>query len=577
MTGPVAPRDPEKARAYFYIMRGKEICGLKQGDGEAVQFIYESDGRLANSAQIVGNITDSRILELLGTVKGFRTLVHSIGVSVEMEHPAEKIEFVFQMYGKKDLYGGGTNLVATLQGDGMEQRICLSDYEWSLDDDVPGQIRFTFDKPERVGKADVRFYLNDGFTAPEDLTEEKVDLHSEEYYKMVQRSLMNLGNTYRIRKVIEKARAGKEVTLAFIGGSITQGAGAVPIHTECYAYKAYQLFQKRFARNNNVRFIKAGVGGTPSELGMIRFDRDVLREGEQPDLVVIEFAVNDEGDETKGDCYESLVRKVLKLPWRPAVVLLFSVFANDWNLQERLQPVGRQYDLPMVSILDAVTPQFSGKEQKRVITKNQFFYDMFHPTNLGHTIMADCLEYLMEVCDTSDHARVDSFRQGMTEEEVLEQCLRGEPAIGNSFEKVKLLDRRDGYEGASMREGGFDATDHELQCVEMDQDLCTTPEFPYNWMYDGTKPDRAFFELTITCRALFLIFKDSGEVDAGTADVLVDGEFRFTADPHVNNWLHCNAVLVFQEKETAAHTVRIQMSGENLDKKFTILGFGYVE
>ena len=72
-----------------------------------------------------------------------------------------------------------------------------------------------------------------------------MDLHSEEYYKMVQRSLMNLGNTYRIRKVIEKARAGKEVTLAFIGGSITQGAGAVPIHTECYAYKAYQLFQKR--------------------------------------------------------------------------------------------------------------------------------------------------------------------------------------------------------------------------------------------------------------------------------------------------------------------------------------------
>ena len=121
MTGPVAPRDPEKARAYFYIMRGKEICGLKQGDGKAVQFIYESDGRLANSAQIVGNITDSRILELLGTVKGFRTLVHSIGVSVEMEHPAEKIEFVFQMYGKKDLYGGGTNLVATLQGDGMNR------------------------------------------------------------------------------------------------------------------------------------------------------------------------------------------------------------------------------------------------------------------------------------------------------------------------------------------------------------------------------------------------------------------------------------------------------------------------
>ena len=38
----------------------------------------------------------------------------------------------------------------------------------------------------------------------------------------------------------------------------------------------------------------------------------------------------------------------------------------------------------------------------------------------------------------------------------------------------------------------------------------------------------------------------------GYLDVLVDGEFRFTADPHVNNWLHCNAVLVFQEKEKTA-------------------------
>ena len=158
---------------------------------------------------------------------------------------------------------------------------------------------------------------------------------------------MNLGNTYRIRKVIEKA-SRKRSDACFLSRVHHTGAGRCRIHS-VMAYKAYQLFQKRFARNNNnVRFIKAGVGGTPSELGMIRFDRDVLREGEQPDLVVIEFAVNDEGDETKGDCYESLVRKVLKLPWRPAVVLLFSVFANDWNLQERLQPVGRQYDLPMV-------------------------------------------------------------------------------------------------------------------------------------------------------------------------------------------------------------------------------------
>ena len=211
-----------------------------------------------------------------------------------------------------------------------------------------------------------------------------MDLSGKAAENMIAHSLLSLGNPYRLKRVIEKAKRGETVTLAYLGGSITQGAGAVPVHTECYARKSCEAFAEKFGTGDNVRYIKAGVGGTPSELGMIRFERDVLRNGEQPDLVVVEFAVNDEGDETKGICFESLVRKILGLPWNPAVVLLFSVFANDWNLQTRLAPVGERYGLPMVSVLEAVSPQFSLKrEEGRVISKNQYFYDMFHPTNLG--------------------------------------------------------------------------------------------------------------------------------------------------------------------------------------------------
>lgn len=577
MNGPAAPKDPEKKRPYFYIMKEKEIFGAKQEDGSGVQFIYESDGRLISSAQIVGNISDEEELKLLETVEGFGKLVHSIGVSVETDNPKEPVEFVFQMYGKKDLYGGGTNLRGSLLGDGMEHRIYLSDYTWTEDDDIPGQIRFVMNTPEKVGKASVRFYLNDGYDAPEEMEEEAVDTKSEAYCTMIEKSLMNLGNTYRIRKAIEKARAGKEVTLAYIGGSITQGAGATPINTECYAYKSYQLFQNRFALNNNLHYIKAGVGGTPSELGMLRFDRDVLREDQKPDLVVVEFAVNDEGDETKGKCYESLIRKILNLPWKPAVVLLFAVFANDWNLQERLGPVGRLYDLPMVSIKDAVVEQFTKKKgEGKVLTKNQFFYDMFHPSNIGHTIMADCLQYLFEKCDSAEHARMDAFTSGLTEEGMLAQSLQQQPVIGNEFEKVILMDKKDTYAGAVIDEGGFCATDDELQCVEMDQDLTMTPEFPYNWMYDGTRKEEAYFELRMKCKALLLIFKDSGEVNVGRAEVFVDGEHRLTADPHINNWQHCNAVIVLNEEQSADHVVRIEVAPEDRDKRFTILGFGYV-
>ena len=60
MQGPKAPKNPEKKRPYFYIMREKEIFSSRQEDGTGIQYIYESDGRLINSAQIAGNVTINR-------------------------------------------------------------------------------------------------------------------------------------------------------------------------------------------------------------------------------------------------------------------------------------------------------------------------------------------------------------------------------------------------------------------------------------------------------------------------------------------------------------------------------------
>lgn len=569
MRGPTAPKDPESRRAFFYVMRDKEIFGSLQPDGRAIQYIYEDMGRLVNSAQVTGNVADEEILGLLQDVKGFRRLVHSIGVSVETMDGSQNVEFAFQMYGEKDRLGGGTVIRRTLCGDGAEVRIHLSEQQWSDDDREPGQILFTFDRPELLATANVRFFLNDGFEAPEVSEEPGIDVLSADYQNMIRRSLMYMGDTGRVRRAIGRAQDGENVTIAYIGGSITQGAGAIPINNECYAYKSWQNFGKCFGRGDNVRLVKAGVGGTPSELGMIRFERDVLRDGSvAPDIVVVEFAVNDEGDETKGNCYESLVRKILTLPNSPAVVLLFSVFADDWNLQERLKVVGERYRLPMVSVRDAVTPQFRLKPgEGRVLSKNQFFYDMFHPTNAGHTIMADCLTYFFEQAAGDKGTGADFLKAGLPE-----------PAIGADFERVKLLDRKDLTEAATVSNGSFCFTDEELQAVEMDGDLVCTPEFPHNWMYCGEKEEGTEpFVLEIACKALLLVFKDSGEVRAGKADIFVDGEKKITADPHVNGWIHCNPMILIQAKETKRHVIRIQMAEGDEKKEFTILGFGYVE
>lgn len=571
MSGPKAPKDPKKLRPYFYIMRDKEIFGSKQKDGSGIQFIYENDGRLINSAKIVGNIENSVILEKFKTTHGFRNVVHSIGISVEQNDRAENIKFIFQMYGKKDVYGGGTNLSTQCSTNGTESRITLSDINWSEDDFEPGQIKFIFKEPENIAKATVRLFLNDGYTAPEVQEENDINFESVNYKNMIERSLVSMGNPSRIIDVMNRAKTGKDVTIAYIGGSITQGAGAIPINSSCYAYKSFMGFKNRFGKNSNVNFIKAGVGGTPSELGMIRFDRDVIRGKQFPDIVVVEFAVNDYGDETKGDCYESLVRKILKLPNNPAVILLFSVFANDENLQTRLAPVGKLYDLPMVSILDAVTPQFKiSDEEGRVLTKNQFFYDIYHPQNIGHRIMSDCIINLFDKI-----YNLTESNENITDDNTIELLKQG-PVIGKTFEDVKLLDQKNSYLKSNINCGGFTYTDKILQSVEMDDKLETVPQFPYNWMYKGDS-NQPFFKMTINCKSLLLIFKDSGETDVAKAKVLVNGKYILTADPHENGWVHCNPVIIINEKTSKDHNVEISIVEGDEDKNFTILGFGYVE
>lgn len=79
---------------------------------------------------MTGEVCDEEILKKLGTVEGFKSLVHSIGISVEMEHSREPVTFVFQMYGKEDLYGGGTLIETELRGDGAEVRIPLDTVKW---------------------------------------------------------------------------------------------------------------------------------------------------------------------------------------------------------------------------------------------------------------------------------------------------------------------------------------------------------------------------------------------------------------------------------------------------------------
>ncbi|MBO5985874.1 MAG: hypothetical protein J6Q02_03650, partial [Lachnospiraceae bacterium] len=260
MAGPKAPKDPTAKGSNFYICRQKEVAGNPTPDGRGVQFIYLDGERRTTFAKMVGSVTDETMINNLRSAEGFLSMVAGIGVTVEAQDADNAIDFVFQMYGKRDTYGSGDQLRVRCRPDGMEQIIWLDDHEWGDDNAVVGQMRFEFEKPGTLATIDVKLYLREGFEAPEQEERTEIRVESEAYQAILGRSLMNLGNYARVKRVLDRAKRGEEVTIAFIGGSITQGAGATPIDKKAYAYQTWERFKGNFGEN--VKLIKAGVGGT---------------------------------------------------------------------------------------------------------------------------------------------------------------------------------------------------------------------------------------------------------------------------------------------------------------------------
>lgn len=562
MRGPTAPKDPTKKRPCLYMMLDQDIAGMPGNDGSCRDTNY-MEGRLIEQVKGICGDVDEEILKLLENIEGFTKLVHSVGISITASSEEEKNEFigfVMQCYGKTDKYATGTNVRTKCPCNGEEVLLPVAGMGLGEQDDIIGAFHFDFPQTCKSACVTLKFYLNDGFHVPEIEVDPPIEFDSENYRKMIGNSLLSLGNTMRLKRAIEKAKRGEDVVIAYIGGSITQGAGAKPITEKSYAYLSYRGFCDLFTKDGgkNVKFVKAGVGGTPSELGMIRYEKDVTDYGNiKPDIVIVEFAVNDEGDETEGVSYESLVRKIAKAENEPAVILNFAVFMSEWNLESRLVPVGENYDLPMVSVKAAVVPQFN---KDTVITKRQYFYDIFHPTNDGHRVMADCLIHLFEKADEAEMPDCDSD-------------FSKPPVKGSQFEDIVLVDSVNISDFASVTENGFDYKDTEIQRVERNMDNFSTPVLENGWAKkSGTK--NAEFNMMITCKNLILVSKDSGSPQFGKADVYVDDKLVLTPDPLVNGWDHCNPQIILDETESKEHQVRIVMHPGDEEKRFTILGFG---
>ena len=119
--------------------------------------------------------------------------------------------------------------------------------------------------------------------------------------------------------VFQKLQKGDGVRIAYLGGSITAQPGWRP--------KTLAWFQQRFPQAR-VSEINAAIGGTGSDLGVFRLEHDVLRH--RPDLLLIEFAVNDGGAarEQIHHCMEGIVRQTWRADPQTDIGFVYTIAGN---------------------------------------------------------------------------------------------------------------------------------------------------------------------------------------------------------------------------------------------------------
>lgn len=342
--------------------------------------------------------------------------------------------------------------------------------------------------------------------------------------------------------VMKKAAAGEKVTIACIGGSITQGtisSGSDDSEVgfkKCYADLFFEWWSETFP-DTEFEFINAGIGATDSYLAVHRVQKDVL--DYHPDLVLVEFSVNDDGSAGSKITYDNLVRKILLSEDHPAVMLLFMGQTNGSTAQDVHVLIGFHYKLPMVSYTNVINDMIVNG----VYTEKQLSGDTVHPSAMGHAITAEILwKYLNSV-----YAQMDSF---------------GQPQLFD-IEPVTY----EGYLDAEILDSG-NLTPDDLGTFE---ESSRFDAFPNDWTCEEGEGNLTF---TVNCRNLGILYYCTTDGNGGQFEVYIDGEWAATLNADFSGgWgNYAETREVFTSDEAGEHTVVIRKAPDSTGDVFTLLG-----
>ncbi len=307
-----------------------------------------------------------------------------------------------------------------------------------------------------------------------------------------------------------------EINIVYLGGSITEGVGASDYNNTCYRALVGKYFTQAYP-DKKVNNIHQGVGGTGSDYGLIRLERDVM--SYNPDLVFVEFAVNDNGRDSRLEM-ESIVRTLNNLENPPYIVYLYTTRSNFADVKPYHVEVANHYGIPQIDLQ---------QELLRVMAEtgndvSVYLPDGVHPSDAGHKVYADkiisCLQTgrYFKYPGTVSEKLVDT--SGVTE--------------------IRCIQAKDATKTGSWTEA--------------------TGNFDRSVMFSETAGDTLTFSFT----GNYFGLEHALNLAGGKYEVYVDGELYHADHCYYKNinYYHCRFGCADFLLEEGTHTVEVKVLGE---------------
>ncbi len=184
-----------------------------------------------------------------------------------------------------------------------------------------------------------------------------------------------------------KLTVDKKLTVGYIGGSVTVGVGASDQSQTSWRALTTQWLKKTYP-SATIQEGNAAISGTGSLLGACRIQNELL-EPYHPDLVFIEFAINDyyQGclyDESVRNM-ESMVRMTLTATPNADIVLLYTTDSSqggqDFDAILAFEQVAQHYGLYSVNLGKTLVEREGSAALK---SGGTYLTDIVHPTDAGY-------------------------------------------------------------------------------------------------------------------------------------------------------------------------------------------------